>query len=86
MSERRKFLKGIGLISAVAVGAITATKVQMDNKHEIDPEILSELQQSDMSGSITFVSNYNGINPEATWKVGRDGNMYLKENQQWRKI
>ena len=85
MSERRKFLKGIGLFSAVAVGAITATRVQMDNKHDINPEIVSELEEN-MSGSITFVSEYNGIKPQATWKVGRDGNMYLKENQQWRRI
>ena len=86
MNTRRKFLQGFGIAGAVAIGAVTATKVQMENKHDIDPEILSELQQSDMNGSITFVSNYNGINPEATWKVGRDGNMYLKENNQWRKV
>jgi hypothetical protein len=85
MNARRHFLKGIGLISAVAVGAITATKVQMDNKHDIDPKILSELEEN-MSGSITFVSEYNGMKPQATWKVGRDGNMYLKENQEWRRV
>jgi hypothetical protein len=86
MNERRKFLKGIGLVSAVAVGAITATRVQIENKNDIDPEIRSELEETDMSGSITFVSDYNGIKPEATWKVGRDGKMYLKENNQWRRI
>ena len=73
-------------MSAVAVGAITATKVQMENKHDIDPEILSELTESNMSGSITFQSNYNGMTPSATWKVGRDGKMYLKENEKWRKV
>lgn len=86
MNARRKFLKGFGLVGAVAVGAITATKVQMDNKNDINPDILSELEESNMSGSITFQSNYNGITPSATWKVGRDGNMYLKENNQWRRV
>jgi len=86
MNARRKFLKGIGLVSAVAVGAITATRVQIENKNDIDPEIRSELEKSKMDGSITFVSEYNGMKPQVTWKVGRDGNMYLMENQQWRRV
>lgn len=86
MNTRRKFLQGFGIAGAVAIGAITATKVQMENKHDIDPEILSELRQSDMSGCISFQSNYNGITPVASWKVGRDGNMYLKENNEWRRV
>ena len=85
MNNRRKFLQGFGIAGAVAIGAVTATKVQMDNKHDIDPDILKELTESNMSGCITIESNYNGITPQVSWKVGRDGKMYIKENNEWRR-
>jgi hypothetical protein len=85
MNDRRKFLRGFGIAGAVLAGAATVTKIQMDDKHDIDPQILAELKESDMCGCITFISNYNDINPQASWKVGRDGKMYIKENEVWRK-
>ena len=85
MNNRRKFLQGFGIAGAVAIGAVTATKVQMDNKHDIDPDILKELTESNMSGCITIESNYNDITRQASWKVGRDGKMYIKENNEWRR-
>ena len=86
MNSRRKFLQGFGIAGAVAVGMVTATKVQFDDNLDINPEILAELEKSNMSGCITICSSYNDIKPEASLKVGRDGIMYIKENNQWRKV
>jgi hypothetical protein len=86
MNARRKFLQGFGIAGAVAVGMVTATKVQFENNFDINPEIMKELEESNMSGCVTICSNYNGIRPEASLKVGRDGIMYIKENDQWRKV
>ena len=82
MTDRRKFLKGFGLAGAVIAGAVTATKIEFDDKHDIPAEILADLNNVDMTGCISFVRN----DKTATWKVGHDGILYLKQNNQWRRV
>lgn len=82
MNDRRKFLKGFGLAGAVAIGAVTATRVQISQVSDIPSEILADLESPNMTGCISFVRDDN----MATWKVGRDGKLYLRENNQWRHV
>lgn len=82
MNQRRKFLQGFGLAGAVAIGAVTATRVQIDNKPSIPENVMADLEAPDMTGCISFVRD----DVMATWKVGLDGKLYLRENNQWRNV
>lgn len=149
MSKRRGFLKGLGLLGLVGVGAAEAKSsivpVVINNTpkvEEIDPQILKELENGlntltlqesydpvpqvnnsdtnnvfstgfrevmrlDSSGNLglsTNVSAWDNIaSPQSKYhtfsfapsykkqvsvalKPGPDGNLYVKENDKWRKV
>lgn len=102
MNERRKFLRGFGMIGAVMAGAASAKVVVEEKKKPI--EDISDLAPPDTAYVLQISGSYSDKKPEpvnngmlfypsnqptthsVSMTVGKDNRLWIKVDDQWKRV
>lgn len=99
VKSRREFLRGIGLVSAVAVGAVAYNKGLEIEEEKKDISHLAPLGTNTLQLTadneppkptpypyVIMSNQFNNNANKVTMSVGKDDRLWIKTGDQWRRV